>query len=405
MSPPARLAVVLTLLLLAVGVTPRRRGYTPTTPQPWSPTLIRTVLDTHALPYSAHDDKEIGDLVARVHTPLPPPKPKSPPKRTDDTNTEEDEEADMRPFLPHMMNPSDFPKIVDVGRAAKSSVRVLTRRAKSRVITVGNTVSNAVVSGGESLSQNLMLRRGRRGSGAGEIATSSGLTDDQITELLQQSAALYKYVSTSVFERDEIWEQVNVKDGVTVWRTHFDIKRGEGRSEAPIIKARTVMDKPPAEVFALFCDDERVAEYNDNCQELEDLIQIHNTENSQTKLNWCATGRFGPFKARDFLTMVHNQRHGESDGYSSVACNVELDNVCPKKDGYVRSAIELSASFMRPVPGDPSKTEFIQITQIGELGGVADSSVAKKLSEKLVLNAPVDFLSRFNQAVCKAPIV
>jgi hypothetical protein len=154
--------VLMTLISFSTGEA-RRRGYNPN-PQPWSPTLIRSVLDT---PYSPephvpqHNDKEIGDLVARTKSPPRPP-PKVPKPDTDDTRSNpsesdlpgSEEEVDMRPFLPHMYT-DDFPKIVDIGRAAKSSVRVLTRRAKNRVITV----SNAVVSGGETL----VSRRGRRG--------------------------------------------------------------------------------------------------------------------------------------------------------------------------------------------------------------------------------------------------
>ena len=219
----------------------------------------------------------------------------------------------------------------------------------------------------------------------------------------------------------------------------------------------------PSQAYTLFIDDSRVSEYNANCAELEDLVQLSQTATSQTKVNWCATSRFGPFKARDFLTLVHNRDLGGA--YASVACNVELPSLCPAKQNYVRSQIQLSASFMRPLPGGKTEvrefnlqriysitaprsndidaerrqaaandgvdgarlafaksgiasnfncqyhvpfdslhsTQFIQITQVGELGGVADSKVAKKIQDGLVLNAPVEFLSKFNEAIVKNP--
>ncbi|CAM9390375.1 unnamed protein product, partial [Discosporangium mesarthrocarpum] len=42
-------------------------------------------------------------------------------------------------------------------------------------------------------------------------------------------------------------------------------------------------------------------EYNDNCKEVEDLEYLAPT----TKVTWAATPRYGPFKARDFVTIVH----------------------------------------------------------------------------------------------------
>jgi hypothetical protein len=56
---------------------------------------------------------------------------------------------------------------------------------------------------------------------------------------------------------------------------------------------------------------------------------------------------------------------------------------------------------MKPVHGEPNRTRFIQLTQIGELGGVADSAVAKKITKGLSENASVDFVKKFNAVLVK----
>uniref|UniRef100_A0A7S1FXU5 Uncharacterized protein n=1 Tax=Corethron hystrix TaxID=216773 RepID=A0A7S1FXU5_9STRA len=90
-----------------------------------------------------------------------------------------------------------------------------------------------------------------------------------------------------------------------VWKTFVDMTRydptekgekgGEPQTtEVPTILSKSILDASPAEAFALFCDNDRVHEYNDNCQELVDIEDL----DEMTKVNWCATGKFGPFKVR-----------------------------------------------------------------------------------------------------------
>jgi len=308
------------------------------------------------------------------------------------------------PVEPHLQEnypPHSFPAIIDVKRFASSSCSVLKRRAASRINLVQDLVANTAGNTKDAIAR-VGRRRTKGGGGMQSRPGNGSLSQEDVSRLLAQCETLYDYVTTSAFSQPSIWELCNEKGGVTVWRTYHDVKTGSGTSPTPTIKARRVIDATPAEAYALFIDDSRVSEYNANCAELEDLVQVSQTPTSQTKVNWCATSRFGPFKARDFLTLVHNRDLGDS--YASVACNVELPALCPAKQNYVRSQIQLSASFFRPLPG--GKTEFIQITQVGELGGVADSKVAKRIQDGLVLNAPVEFLTKFNEAVVRdRPII
>mmetsp|Transcript_44671 Transcript_44671/g.87607 ORF Transcript_44671/g.87607 Transcript_44671/m.87607 type:complete len:487 (-) Transcript_44671:121-1581(-) len=189
-----------------------------------------------------------------------------------------------------------------------------------------------------------------------------------------------------------------------VWRTYTDMKRYDESSQddrpvsdVPTILSRSFLDAPPDEAFALFCNNDRVHEYNENCQELVDIEDLDH----MTKVNWCATGKFGPFKARDFVSLVHHKVLGNGE-YASVACNVVHSNL-PPAASYVRSEIALAATFFRPVPGQPGKTTMIQMTQVGSLGGCADSALAKRISNNLQEQAPIEFMRKFNKALISTP--
>lgn len=200
-------------------------------------------------------------------------------------------------------------------------------------------------------------------------------------------------------------------------------------SDSVTIRSEAIIDFPPHEVFSLFQNDDRVSEYNENCQQLQDLARL----GDGAKINWSATGRFGPFSARDFITLVTYKEIGRnaSEGYLSVASSIETIrdstaagagaatigtdssknninflNDCAalaERPGYVRSQIELAATFMKPVKGDPNKTKFIQIMQVGSLGGVADSAIAKRIKSSLEVQAPVEFVKKFNTALGRSP--
>ena len=101
------------------------------------------------------------------------------------------------------------------------------------------------------------------------------------------------------------------------------------------------------------------------------------------------------------MTVVQN-RSIKGGGYVSVACNV--DDFLPLRPGYVRSKIRLSASFMLPFEGDPNRTEIIQVTQVSDLGGVADTAVARKIQDGIINDAPVEFMTKFGCAVMKGAV-
>ena len=182
---------------------------------------------------------------------------------------------------------------------------------------------------------------------------------------------------------------------VKIWKTHYDVLDSNSRrkmTQEPTVLSETIMDASPSDVFRLFKDNSRVHEYNDNCVELHDIESI----NEETKISWCATAKIGPFKARDFVTLVHYCDH--KGGFASVAAHVDHP-LLPPAEGYVRAQIQINATFMHPIPNEPNKTCFIQMTRVGELGSILDSPVARKVSQQIQENAPIDFSKKFNEAL------
>jgi hypothetical protein len=227
--------------------------------------------------------------------------------------------------------------------------------------------------------------------------------------IIQQTHDILQNVQNAL-RQDSLWELINESDGVKVWRTFVDIKgmNSNGRSstanDVAVIRSEAILNSSPQKVYSLFMDNSRVHEYNDNCVELHDIEYL----NSNTKVNWCATGKFGPFKARDFVTAVHfrelvQEKSSHGVGYVSIAANIEHSKL-PPTTTYVRSQIQLAATLMIPIPGQPNKTKFVQVTQVGQLGGVADSKMAKKITQSLAEKAPVDFCKKFDRALQSAPL-
>ena len=233
--------------------------------------------------------------------------------------------------------------------------------------------------------------------------------------IIQQTHRILDNVETAL-QNEDIWELINECDGVKVWRTFENIKEmhsststnknKSSNNDVAVIRSEVILNSSPQKVYQLFMDNSRVHEYNENCVELHDIEYL----NHNTKVNWCATGKFGPFKARDFVTAVHfrelvgrrNRVTSSGVGYVSIAANIQHSKL-PPTTHYVRSEIQLAATLMIPLPGQPNKTKFIQVTQVGQLGGVADSKMAKKITQGLAEKAPVDFCKKFDQALQTAP--
>lgn len=255
------------------------------------------------------------------------------------------------------------------------------------------------------------MERGRKSnsspdqSGSG-FAPTGILTMNERDELVKRTEVLTENVLHAL-RNGNIWEEVNQEDGVFIWRSLVDVKNyhphhnpnPDKDPDSATIRSEFILNASPQKVFTLFSDDNRVHEYNENCHKLEDLELL--SENC--KINWSATGKFGPFSARDFVTLVSFQNLGPTKGYLSLCASVEHSKLAPEKNGYVRSQIQLAATFMEPVEGHPDQTRFTQVMQVGRLGGVADSPFAKRIKANLQEKAPIEFFHKFREALKNTP--
>lgn len=64
-------------------------------------------------------------------------------------------------------------------------------------------------------------------------------------------------------------------------------------------------------------------EYNENCVEVRDLQRLSAT----TKISWASTPRYGPFKARDFVTVVH---YRQLDNGTMVVVNRPIEHAAAR---------------------------------------------------------------------------
>eukprot|EP00903_Cladosiphon_okamuranus_P019594 g18021.t1 len=172
---------------------------------------------------------------------------------------------------------------------------------------------------------------------------------------------------------------------------------GGGSINAPrfaCVKATAIISVPPEVVYLLFADNSRVSEYNEHCREVKDLEVL----SQDSKITWAASGRMGPFKARDFCTLVHFRTL--SDGTLAQVSRPVEHPAAPRSSRYVRSEILLAGNFMRPVPGDPSRTEFLMVTHVNP-GGAAETRAGAMLVNSLCASSPVTFIRRLEVAAQK----
>eukprot|EP00752_Nemacystus_decipiens_P004825 g4391.t1 len=173
--------------------------------------------------------------------------------------------------------------------------------------------------------------------------------------------------------------------------------RSGGNDNSPrfaCVKATAVISVPPEVVYLLFADNSRVSEYNEHCREVKDLEVL----SQDSKITWAASGRMGPFKARDFCTLVHFRTL--SDGTLAQVSRPVEHPAAPRSSRYVRSEILLAGNFMRPVPGDPSRTEFLMVTHVNP-GGAAETRAGAMLVNSLCASSPVNFIRRLEVAAQK----
>lgn len=89
-----------------------------------------------------------------------------------------------------------------------------------------------------------------------------------------------------------------------------------------------------------------------------------------------------------------------SDGTLAQVSRPVEHPLAPRSSRYVRSEILLAGNFMRPIPGDPSRTEFLMVTHVNP-GGAAETRAGAMLVNSLCASSPVNFIRRLESAAVK----
>mmetsp|Transcript_27970 Transcript_27970/g.81873 ORF Transcript_27970/g.81873 Transcript_27970/m.81873 type:complete len:379 (-) Transcript_27970:54-1190(-) len=207
-----------------------------------------------------------------------------------------------------------------------------------------------------------------------------------------QSHCIYATRRALQLIKDPGWVLVADVHGVKVWRMYLaaaDVNPwfeagGHDQQLVPVVLASGVLDVSADVVFDILKDNRYVSEYNENCKVVMDLEKI----DQDTKVTWAATNRFGPFKARDFCTLIHFK----TVDYTKVVVNFAVQHPrAPPSDSYVRSEILLAATILRSRPD--GKTELTTVTCINP-GGAADSRAGAVVMNSLSTNTPATFIRR-----------
>jgi len=188
------------------------------------------------------------------------------------------------------------------------------------------------------------------------------------------------------------WEHVLHKDGVDVYRKRI-VDMYQGGEKFYCIKAVGVIDAKAGDIYDLLKDTERVNEYNEECAAVKDI----ETLNDDTKVTWASSKTYFPFKARDFVTRVHNTKLNDGT-YVVMSQSQDMAYKPPEGGEFVRTEVLLSGNVMRPDPSDPNKTQFTTVAHINP-GGAADTPLGAQLANRICVHGPVSFIRKLENAV------
>jgi len=268
----------------------------------------------------------------------------------------------------------------------------------NQLATAGEQSSNISISKQSEPSQILFFRSFQRQKRQrlDTLSKESRITGIQAAALGNQALSkLQKVVSEGE------WDFLGKRNGVSLWRL-------KGTDQKFVCtKAQALLDAPLESLYYMFVDNERVSEYNVHCKHLQDLEVF---PEQGAKITWSASGKFGPFKARDFCCLVHFSVL-EDGTRSIVSCpwygwHPQLDNVLlgglvplsKVANTYIRSEVMFAGHFLKKDKTDPTKTEVITISQINPGGNIVSSPAAVRIINALSLSGPITFLKKLEKA-------
>jgi hypothetical protein len=213
------------------------------------------------------------------------------------------------------------------------------------------------------------------------------------------------------------WSHVNTKNGVRVDKRFLKagsyVKKADAvrGSKHACVKSEGIIDAPPEDVFQLFLDNSRVREYNEHCVMLKDVMSITKQPKQPksvdfgktikqrlqtwTKITWASGPKYGPFKARDFISVIHYIK--KEDGTRIILNYPAYISAYAPSGKYVRATILLAGNVIKPYGDSGQQTLLTQIAHINP-GGGADTATAAWIINKLCAVAPPAFMRKLESA-------
>ncbi len=211
------------------------------------------------------------------------------------------------------------------------------------------------------------------------------------------------------------WKHVvTTPNGVTVEKRQMptgsftiDSDAAAGKKHAGV-KTTGTIKAPPEEVFNLFINNDRVNEYNEHIVKIEDVENVMPPESTRdrngkglrwTKMAWSSSPRYGPLKARDFLSVVNF--HKRDDGSYVIINRPGYLTKYPVTNRYARATVLLAGNIIEPHPMHPN--DWTSLTQIAHVnpGGLADSKIAASIINSLCAKGPPAFFAGLERAAQK----
>lgn len=171
------------------------------------------------------------------------------------------------------------------------------------------------------------------------------------------------------------------------------------------VKSTGVIKAPPEKIFSLFINNDRVREYNEHIVQVVDVdgvVPVQKTEAKSpkqwTKLAWSSSPKYGPLKARDFLSVVHF--HKRDDGSYVIINRPGYLSSYPVVKKFARATVLLAGNVIEPHPSNPDWSSVTQIAHVNP-GGLADSKVVAKMINALCAKGPPAFFAGLEKAAQK----
>lgn len=205
----------------------------------------------------------------------------------------------------------------------------------------------------------------------------------------------------NLFNSTKGWKTVVNKGGVSVERKFlaagpFVSKRDAQKgSKHACVRSSGIIDCHPDKLFYLFQANHLVPQYNEHVKEMKDLLHYPSSNShSWTKISWSSGPAYGPFKARDFVSVVNYQKF--SNGTYLILNRPAYHPKFPPTAKYVRATILLAGSMLQPHGVNGQQTLFTQIAHVNP-GGGADTPAVAWMINKLCAVGPPAFMRKLEK--------